>query len=141
MRQSLRDIALYLEGIKEGRGNLLPLGTSVLGDLWDAIRHIQQIEACEAQSHEHIDDNSLINNQPSGVEKEKMENEICCDAFKSLIPSLTWCKTMKEDDEPIVYVMPCIGEYRVNFCPSCGASVRSTILSEQLFTELYSQTD
>ncbi|MFK5283185.1 hypothetical protein ACI3PL_26800, partial [Lacticaseibacillus paracasei] len=35
--QSLRDIAIYLQGIKDGKGNLLPLGNVVLNDLWDAI--------------------------------------------------------------------------------------------------------
>jgi len=34
---SLRDIAIYLQGIKDGKGNLLPLGNVVLDDLWDAI--------------------------------------------------------------------------------------------------------
>jgi len=34
---SLRDIAIYLQGIKDGKGNLLPLGNVVLDNLWDAI--------------------------------------------------------------------------------------------------------
>ena len=38
--QSLRDLAIYLSGIKDGKGNLLPLGTIVLDDLWDAIRYL-----------------------------------------------------------------------------------------------------
>ena len=39
--QSLRDLAIYLSGIKDGKGNLLPLGTIVLDDLWDAIKYIE----------------------------------------------------------------------------------------------------
>ena len=38
--QSLKDLAIYLSGIKDGKGNLLPLGTIVLNDLWDAIKYI-----------------------------------------------------------------------------------------------------
>jgi len=38
--QSLRDLAIYLSGIKDGKGNLLPLGTIVLDDLWDAIIYL-----------------------------------------------------------------------------------------------------
>jgi hypothetical protein len=37
---SLRDIALYLEGMKAGKGNLLPLGTIVLDDLWSVIKEL-----------------------------------------------------------------------------------------------------
>ena len=39
--QSLKDLAIYLSGIKDGKGNLLPLGTIVLEDLWDAIKYIE----------------------------------------------------------------------------------------------------
>lgn len=39
---SLRDIALFLEGIKHGKGNLLPLGTIVLDDLWEAIEWLNK---------------------------------------------------------------------------------------------------
>ena len=39
--QSLRELAIYLSGIKDGKGNLLPLGTIVLDDLWDAIKYIE----------------------------------------------------------------------------------------------------
>ena len=35
---SIRDIALYLEGIKQGRGgDILPLGTHHLEELWGAM--------------------------------------------------------------------------------------------------------
>ena len=37
---SLRDIALLLEGMKIGKGNLLPLGTIALDDLWSVIREL-----------------------------------------------------------------------------------------------------
>ena len=35
--QSLRRLAIYLEGIKQGKGNLLPLGTDSLENLWNTI--------------------------------------------------------------------------------------------------------
>ena len=38
--KSLKDLAIYLSGIKDGKGNLLPLGTIVLEDLWNAIKYI-----------------------------------------------------------------------------------------------------
>jgi len=38
--KSLKEIALYLSGVKDGKGNLLPLGTIVLDDLWDAINYL-----------------------------------------------------------------------------------------------------
>lgn len=39
--QSLKNIAIYLSGVKDGKGNLLPLGTMVLEDLWDAIKYLE----------------------------------------------------------------------------------------------------
>ena len=38
---SLKDLAIYLSGIKDGKGDLLPLGTIVLDDLWNAIKYLQ----------------------------------------------------------------------------------------------------
>jgi len=38
--QSLKDLAIYLSGVKDGKGNLLPLGTIVLDDLWDVIKYL-----------------------------------------------------------------------------------------------------
>ena len=38
---SLRDLAIYLSGIKDGKGDLLPLGTVVLDDLWKAIKYLR----------------------------------------------------------------------------------------------------
>lgn len=39
--KSLSDIAIYLSGVKDGKGNLLPLGTVVLEDLWNAIAYLR----------------------------------------------------------------------------------------------------
>lgn len=39
--QSLKDLAIYLSGVKDGKGNLLPLGTIVLDDLWDTINYLE----------------------------------------------------------------------------------------------------
>ena len=38
---SLKDLAIYLSGVKDGKGNLLPLGTVVLDELWNAIKYLQ----------------------------------------------------------------------------------------------------
>lgn len=38
--QSLKEIAIYLSGVKDGKGNLLPLGTVVLDDLWNVISYL-----------------------------------------------------------------------------------------------------
>ena len=39
--QSLKDLAIYLSGLKDGKGNLLPLGTIVLDDLWETISYLE----------------------------------------------------------------------------------------------------
>lgn len=39
--KSLSDLAIYLSGLKDGKGNLLPLGTIVLDELWDAVKYLQ----------------------------------------------------------------------------------------------------
>jgi hypothetical protein len=38
---SLSRLAIYLCGLKDGKGNLYPLGTIVLEDLWDAISYLR----------------------------------------------------------------------------------------------------
>ena len=37
---SLRYIAIYLEGLKDGKGNLLPLGIFDLNELWRTINKL-----------------------------------------------------------------------------------------------------
>lgn len=39
--KSLCDIAIYLSGVKDGKGNLLPLGNIVLEDLWATVKYLQ----------------------------------------------------------------------------------------------------
>jgi len=39
--KSLSDLAIYLSGVKDGKGNLLPLGTVVLDDLWAAVKYLE----------------------------------------------------------------------------------------------------
>lgn len=39
--ESLVRLAIYLEGFKQGKGNLLPLGTQDLEELWNAIKFLQ----------------------------------------------------------------------------------------------------
>ena len=38
---SLVKLAIYLSGLKDGKGNLLPLGTIVLEDLWNTINYLE----------------------------------------------------------------------------------------------------
>ena len=38
---SLVRIAIFLDGYKQGKGNLLPLGTEDLKQLWDAIKYLK----------------------------------------------------------------------------------------------------
>ena len=37
----LKDLAIYLEGVKHGKGNLLPLGTEHLEHLWKTIKYLR----------------------------------------------------------------------------------------------------
>ncbi len=37
----LKDLAIYLEGVKAGKGNLYPLGTIVLENLWNTVSYLQ----------------------------------------------------------------------------------------------------
>ena len=39
--KSLSDLAIYLSGVKDGKGNLLPLGIIVLDDLWNTVKYLQ----------------------------------------------------------------------------------------------------
>ncbi len=39
--KSLCDLALYLSGLKDGKGNLLPLGTNVLDELWNTVSYLR----------------------------------------------------------------------------------------------------
>ena len=40
--ETLKDLALFLEGMKIGRGgSMQPLGTIVLDDLWGAIKYLR----------------------------------------------------------------------------------------------------
>ena len=38
---SLKSLAIYLSGLRDGKGNLLPLGVIVLEDLWNTISYLQ----------------------------------------------------------------------------------------------------
>lgn len=41
----VRDIALYLEGLKAGKGDLHPLGSMHLTELWAVVRDYQALES------------------------------------------------------------------------------------------------
>jgi hypothetical protein len=51
---SLKTIAIYLEGVKQGRGgNLLPIGNNDLEQLWNAISFLQGDERFECKDLRH----------------------------------------------------------------------------------------
>ena len=54
---------------------------------------------------------------------------VCCDVWSDIAPSLVW---FRFEDAPDLLAMPCIetraGKMRVNYCPSCGAPMRGTIM-------------
>ena len=58
---SLKTIAIYLEGVKQGRGgNLLPLGNNDLEQLWNAIAFLkgdERFTAINPQEKKDIQDN------------------------------------------------------------------------------------
>lgn len=43
----LCELAIYLEGLKKGQGNLLPLGSLHLENLWEAVKHFQRLESMD----------------------------------------------------------------------------------------------
>ena len=52
--RSLKNIAIFLEGVKQGRGgNLLPLGNNDLEQLWNAIAFLQGDERFERRDLKH----------------------------------------------------------------------------------------
>jgi hypothetical protein len=40
--QQLKELAIYLEGLKAGKGDLYPLGTAHLENLWEVINHLNR---------------------------------------------------------------------------------------------------
>jgi hypothetical protein len=40
----LKELALYLEGLKAGKGNILPLGQIHLEELWKVVKEYQALE-------------------------------------------------------------------------------------------------
>jgi hypothetical protein len=51
--RSLEIIAIFLEGMKQGKGNLLPLGNNDLEQLWNAIAYLQGDERFECNNQKH----------------------------------------------------------------------------------------
>lgn len=51
---SLKKVAIFLEGVKQGRGgNIKPLGTNDLEQLWNAIAFLQGDERFECRDLRH----------------------------------------------------------------------------------------
>ena len=42
--QMLKELAIYLEGIKQGKGNILPLGSHHIDVLWYAIDYLNKFK-------------------------------------------------------------------------------------------------
>lgn len=40
--KSLKNIAIFIEGIKQGKGNIMPLGTNDMEELWKAIEYFNK---------------------------------------------------------------------------------------------------
>lgn len=40
--QQLKELAIFLEGLKKGSGNLIPLGETHLENLWEAVKYFQE---------------------------------------------------------------------------------------------------
>jgi hypothetical protein len=61
------------------------------------------------------------------------KNEVCCNEIKWFLVTWQWNQT-REDDElmaEIMYVMPNINTFRVNFCPCCGKNIRDIRFTEK----------
>lgn len=50
----------------------------------------------------------------------------CCDVWPCLLGAFDW---FRPDPDTEVRVMPCVADYRVNYCPSCGAPRRDVVES------------
>ena len=53
--RSLRDLAIYLSGLKDGKGDLYPLGLCKLGNLWDAIKYLEGDTRFTAERDEMVE--------------------------------------------------------------------------------------
>lgn len=56
----------------------------------------------------------------------------CCEVWSSLVPTFDWYRF---DDFPELLAMPCVQDHngqqwRINYCPSCGAPRRDAITRE-----------
>lgn len=113
--ESLSKIAIYLEGVKAGKGNLLPLGINDLEVLWEAVKHFNQIEREERKTQSEPLTLSSIRarkeNRPKGkitfvkhpedIEKynraEKLFDETCKENM------LSWNQESFKQDYAILY--------------------------------------
>jgi len=52
--EPLHEVLLYLTGLKDGKGNLLPMGTIVLDELQNTIKYLQGDKRYYAKRDEHL---------------------------------------------------------------------------------------
>lgn len=56
-----------------------------------------------------------------------VEVKYCCEQFEKIRLSFQW---FTYGDEEVHFVMPCIDNVRVNYCPSCGKYIREIDITE-----------
>lgn len=63
--KALTELAIYLSGVKDGKGNLLPLGTIHLDELWNAVRYLQGDSrfTAERDKKENVKPVIVVNNE------------------------------------------------------------------------------
>jgi hypothetical protein len=73
-----------------------------------------------------------IKNNPEQYEyiedKKVDKKELCCNVFDKIKDSYYWMVYIDDNKEKVScmpYMMKEDGDFRVNFCPSCGKSVRN----------------
>ena len=62
--------------------------------------------------------------------------ELCCENFSNYAVNFKWFYYEKDNGDK-VYCMPCLSnetiDWRINFCPSCGKSVRAIEITEEQY--------
>jgi hypothetical protein len=64
--------------------------------------------------------------------------EICCNGFRKIAKRLSWYSYGEDDEKTLImpFIFNAPGEYRVNFCPSCGKNIRDIEIKESDFRQI-----